>query len=160
MTWRRKEGWMRWKKLCAFSSSIPIRAGTSFCSNSSSRIQVSISIAAIGSATIFARGFSREKQCNNPGARGGLSGEVDFLSLLSVARGESETGEPVVSLTHISNIRNNVPYENLRWSVWWDFMSFGLLGIISLEERTKLTAKYLHTRNVKDWFIYLWKSNS
>ena len=41
---------------------------------------------------------------SNPGARGGLSGELDFTSSLLAARGEREAGEPAVCLRNENNI--------------------------------------------------------
>ena len=54
---------------------------------------------------------------SNPGARGGLSGELDFTSSLLAARGEREAGEPAVSLRNLNNILKVLYKKLVRRSV-------------------------------------------
>lgn len=88
---------------------------------------------------------------NNPGARGRLSGVLDFSSLLLAARGVSEAGEPVVSLRHVIDILNSVPYEKVRRNVCcllW-FCLFAFWEVI-FQEKNKIRSKKSVHKNVKD----------
>lgn len=70
---------------------------------------------------------SRHRKCNflwieiqersdtiNFKAQGGLSGKLDFSSLLLATRGESKVDVAAASLKHVNNIPNSVPYEKAR----------------------------------------------
>ena len=50
------------------------------------------------------RNTEGRSDASNPGARGGLSGELDLSSSLLAARGERFAGEPAVSLRNLNNI--------------------------------------------------------